>query len=280
MLESILKTASRWPLRRLHRVARCSEPLMRMAYRRHVVDANLKYAFPDADSDTLARGFYAGASQTAVEIVRLLSMDRDELRERVTFEGTQALNEGNAVLLMAHHGNLIWAINALASVIEAPVFTVYKPPHVDAMNDLFLRLADRFGVTLVPANEIRGEVLKRRQVHPVWTLVADQRPGGRDRHSVRFCGRETAFFTGPERLARVMKWPAFYLSCQRIKPGHYHCRVEKIGDPPHDRGAVVESYVAKLQADIDQAPADWLWSHERWRDERRSTSAPGVREHG
>jgi len=239
---------------------------MRAAYRRRVVESNIKYAFPDADTNGLVRGFYAGAAEAAVEIVGQQAMDHAELRERVTFEGAEALNAGNAVLLMAHHGNLVWAVCALATVIEAPVFTVYKPPHVEAMDNLFLNLAARSGVTLVPANEVRREVLKRRQERPVWTLVADQRPGGRDRHTVPFCGRDTAFFAGPERLARAMKWPVYYLSCQRVDRGRYHCRIDSIAEPPHERGAVVESYVAKLQADIDESPADWLWSHNRWRE--------------
>lgn len=265
LLDAILQTTSRWPLDRLHGIARCAQPLVRATYRRRVVEDNIRYAFPHADSVRLVREFYAGASQAAVEVLRLLELAEAELRDRVTFEGAEALDEGNAVLLMAHHGNLIWSICALSTVIAAPVFTVYKPPHVDAMDNLLLRLADRFGLTLVPANEIRQQVLKRRQKRPVWTLVADQRPGGRDRHTVRFCGRDTAFFRGPERLARAMKWPVFYLSCQRTAPGRYHCRIEKLADPPHDRGTVVEAYVARLQKDIDQAPADWLWSHRRWR---------------
>ena len=266
MLGSILETTSQWPLTRLHGGVRVVEPLMRATYRREVVEGNLKQAFPNADTARLVRGFYTGFCQASVEVVRSLGMDASELRERVTFEGAEALDTGNSLLLMAHHGNLIWAITALAGEIAAPVAIAYKPPHTPAVRNHLLAVAARFGVALVPVEDVRREILKRRHERPVWTLVADQRPGGRDCHTVRFCGRDTAFFAGPERLARALKWSVHYLSCQRLGPGRYHCRIEKISDPPHDRGAVVERYVAKLQADIDQAPADWLWSHKRWRE--------------
>ena len=266
MLGSILQVTSRWPLARLHGGMRVVEPLMRASYRRRVVEENLKRAFPDADTAKLVREFYAGFCQASAEVVRSLGMEATELRERVTFEGAEALDKGNALLLMAHHGNLIWAITALAGEIAAPVSIVYKPPHTPAVRSHLMAVAERFGLSLVPVKDLRRAFLKQRQERPVWTLVADQRPGGRDRQTVDFCGRETAFFAGPERLARVLKWPVYYLSCQRRGPGRYHCRIDKIADPPHQRGSVVEAYVAKLQADVDQAPADWLWSHKRWRD--------------
>ena len=266
MLDSILKTTSRWPLTRLHGGVRLVEPLMRATYRRKVVEDNLRRAFPDDDTAGLVREFYSGFCQAWVEVVRSLRMDTAELGERVTFEGAEALDEGNALLLMAHHGNLIWAITALAGEIDAPVAIVYKPPHTPAVREHIMAVGERFGVTLVPVKDMRREFLKRRHERPVWTLVADQRPGGRDRQKVDFCGRQTAFHAGPGRLAMALKWPVYYLSCQRLGPGRYHCRIEQIADPPHDRSSIVERYVAKLQADVNRAPADWLWSHKRWRE--------------
>ena len=81
------------------------------------------------------------------------------------------------------------------------------------------------------------------------------------------CGLRTAFFAGPERIARTFNWPVYYLSCRRVAPARYACSVEKIAEPPYaDVGVVTERYAAKLQADIDDAPEDWLWSHDRWRE--------------
>ncbi len=267
MLDSIIRAASRLPVESLHRLTADLRPLARLTYRRRVVRRNLALAFPDADTAALVDGFYTALAQVCAEVVHSLSMSADELRERVVFEGAQALDGGDAVLLMAHHGNLVWAATALAGAITAPLAVVYKPPHVAALGELLVAIAERFQVTAVPVPEVRRQLLGSRQKHTVWTLVADQRPPRRERQYARLCGRQTAFFTGPGRIARALGWPVYYLSCQRTGAGRYHCRIEKLAEPPYsaDASVVVENYAARLQADIDQAPADWLWSHTRWR---------------
>ena len=269
VLHSLIRSASRLPVERLHHLARhIGEPLANAVYRRPLVLANLARAFPNADATALARGFYAAFAQVCVEVLRAGAMSPAELRERVTFVGADALNAGPALLLMAHHGNLVWAANALALEISAPVSVVYKTPHIAAMRSLLLEIAARFGVDPVAVKDVRRQLVKRRQegLGRVWTLVADQRPG-RDRHYAELCGQRTAFFAGPERIARALRWPVYYLSCQRTAPARYRCVVEKIAEPPYQApGALTERYAAKLQADIDQAPEDWLWSHDRWRE--------------
>ena len=253
------------PLPRLHALAEDVEALARLGYRKKLVAANLTAAFPNANTEALANGFYGGFAQVCVEVVRGLAMDADDLLARVDCEGAAPLGDGNALLLMAHHANMIWAVLALATRIEAPVSIVYKPPHAPAMQQLLLAIAARFDVELVPVKEVRRKLVQRRQRRRVWTLVADQRPG-EDCHYADLCGLRTAFHLGPERMARAFRWPVYYLSCQRAAPGRYSCRVQKIADPPHEQpGAIIDRYAALLQADIDQAPADWLWSHDRWR---------------
>ena len=265
MLESILRTVGRMPLPRLHALAQDVEPLARLAYRRRLVAANLTSAFPNADTVALANAFYCGFAQVCVEVLRAAAMDAEDLFARVECEGAGPLREGNALLLMAHHANMIWAVLGLAGRIDAPLSIVYKPPHAQVMRQLLLAIAARFDVELVPVKDVRKKLVQRRHRNRVWTLVADQRPG-KDRHYADLCGRRTPFFFGPERIARALRWPVYYLSCQRAAPGRYVCRVEKVADPPHDQpGAIIDRYAALLQADIDQAPADWLWSHDRWR---------------
>ena len=273
MLDSIIRTASRLPPARLRGLAEHAvKPIASVAYRRQLVAANLARAFPDAELAPLMEDFYTAFAQVCVEVPWARTMDAAELRERVCFEGAEALNGRQAVLLMAHHGNLVWAATALALHISTPVSVVYKTPHIAAMRQLLTAIAERFGVDAVPVKEVRRHLVKSRQQCRVWTLVADQRPG-KERHYANLCGQRTAFFNGPERIARAMRWPVYYLSCQRLAAARYRCVVDKIAEPPYEcTGVVVERYAEKLQADIDRAPADWLWSHDRWRGE--SISCP------
>ena len=267
LFDAILRTVSRMPVERLHLLAGDLASLAGAGYRPRLVAANLARAFPEADAEALAREFYARFAEEGVEMVRLLAMDKGELLARVRCEGEEALRDGNAVLLMAHRANMIWAACALASRIPAAVSMVYKPPHAPAMRELLLALAKRFDIELVPVKDVRRKLVKKgARRGRLWTLVADQRPG-KDHHHAEFCGQRTRFFLGPERIARALGWPVFYLSSQRTGAGAYLSRVEKIAEPPYKEkvGFIVERYAAKLQADLDDAPADWLWSHDRWR---------------
>ena len=270
MLEPFLRTARRMPLERLHWLAEdLAKPLASVAYRRRMVLANLARAFPEANARALAAQFYAALGQVCVETLKAEAMEAKELRDRVALDGAEALRGGKAVVAMAHHGNLVWAACALALAAGAPVSVVYKTPHVARMRQMIVAIAERFGVDLVPVKEVRARLVHSRHEARIWTIVADQRPG-RSRCHAPLCGRRTAFFTGPERIARALRWPVYYLSCRRAAPGRYRCAVDKIAEPPYreePNGAVMERYAEKLQADIDHAPADWLWSHDRWRGE-------------
>ena len=266
LADTLIRTASQMPLDRLHNLAEdIGEPLARLAYRRQLVQRNLRQALPTTATRPLEQAFYATLAQVVVEVMRCLSMTAAELRERVTIEGAEALNDGPALLLMAHHGNLVWAVAALAGRLRVPLSVVYKPPHIEAIRHALLAIAQRFGIEPVPVKKVRRALMKSRQSTRIWTLVADQRPG-RDCCYATLCGRRTAFFKGPERIARAMNWPVYYLSCQRTAPGRYRCVIERIAAPPYEAfGQVTRCYAEKLQADIDQAPSDWLWSHDRWR---------------
>ena len=268
-----LRIASRLPLAFLYPVGRLLVPLARAAApgRRRVAERNLAAVFPGAELRELTRRFYAAAADVAMESIRLMSIPKAQLNARVRLEGTEALDGGGALLLTAHHGNMLWAVSALADAAPAPVFVVYKEPHGAVLHRMLNAIGDRFDGTLVPLRKARREVLRCRQENGVLVLVADQRPGSAERREVEFCGRRTAFFTGPDRIARALGWPVYYLSCRRTGRGRYLCRVEKLCDPPYEEGntGIVDRYAARLEADVRRAPEDWLWFHKRWRDRNR-----------
>ena len=233
-----------------------------------MAERNLASAFPNAELRALMRRFYAASADLAMESIRLMSIPKAQLAARVRLEGAEALDEGCALVLAAHHGNMLWTVGALADAVPAPVFVVYKPPHGNVLHRMLEAIGARFDGTLVPLREVRRTVLRCRQEGGVLVLVADQQPGSAERREVEFCGRKTAFFTGPDRIGRALGWPVYYLSCQRTGRGHYLCRVEKLAEPPYEgeTAGIVDRYAARLEADIRSAPEDWLWFHKRWRD--------------
>ena len=269
-LFAALHIASRLPLALLYPIGRLLLPLARAAVpsRRRVAERNLAAVFPGAELRLLTRRFYLAAADVAMESVRLMSIPKAQLSARVRLEGAAALDGGGALLLTAHHGNMLWAVSALTEAVSAPLFVVYKEPHGAVLHRMLNAIGDRFQGTLVPLRKTRREVFRCRQESGVLVLVADQQPGAAERREVMFCGRRTAFFAGPDRIGRALGWPVYYLSCRRTGRGRYLCRVEKLCEPPYEEDGVgiVQSYAARLEADILSAPEDWLWFHKRWKD--------------
>ena len=205
-----LRLASRLPLACLYPVGRLLVPLARAALpgRRRTAERNLAAVFPGAAQRPLTRRVYAAAADVAMESVRLMSMPKAELGARVRVEGAEALDGGGALVLTAHHGNMLWAVSALTEAVSAPLFVVYKEPHGAVLHRMLNAIGDRFDGTLVPLGAVRRTVLRCRQEGGVLVLVADQRPGSAERREVAFCGRPTAFFTGPDRIGRALACPA------------------------------------------------------------------------
>ena len=265
-----LRIASRLPLAVLYPIGRLLIPVARVAApsRRRIAERNLAAIFPGAKLRLLTRRFYVAAADVAVESIRLMSIPKAQLGARVHLEGAEVLDGGGALLLAAHHGNMLWAIAALTEAANAPLFVVYKEPHGVVLHRMLNAIAQRFEGTLVPIRKVRREVLRCRHESGVLVLVADQQPGSAERREVMFCGRQTAFFAGPDRIGRALGWPVYYLSCRRTGRGHYLCRVEKLCEPPYEEGnaGIVDRYAARLEADVRRTPEDWLWFHKRWRD--------------
>ena len=102
----------------------------------------------------------------------------------------------------------------------------------------------------------------------VIALVADQvpRPDEEQYWSV-LLGRETAFFTGPEKLARLLKAPLVFAHMQRVRRGYYRVRFDVLTRPPYPgpEGDLMERYIRALEAQIRAAPQDWVWVYKRWK---------------
>jgi KDO2-lipid IV(A) lauroyltransferase len=87
------------------------------------------------------------------------------------------------------------------------------------------------------------------------------------KHWTRFLNRETAFYMGAEEIARVTKYPAFFVGMKRLKRGHYELSLTPLvpGGQRLTTGEFTERYARLCEEQIRAAPADWPWSHKRWK---------------
>ncbi len=248
-------------------------------YRKDLVHGNLARAFPQLDERALQRtirDYYAGFAQMLVEIIKSVHMPPAELRRRVRItnleRAREPLSHGRSVLLVAaHQCNWEWMLLALSLELGFPVDAAYKPLVNAWAEREMMTVRSRFGCRLVPAKDLLADILRRRDVVRAVAMVADQEPTMSERkHWSRFLNRDTAFYMGPEEISRVTGLPVLFVVMRRIARGSYELAFEPLASPEERLapGELTERYVRRVEAQIRAAPADWPWSHKRWKLKR------------
>lgn len=262
-----------------------------LRWRRELARANLRGAFPEKspqEIETLLRQSYRNLGVMIAEAIHGFGARREEMLERVKLENPELplsfVRRGQSVVLLTgHFCNWEWLLSGAAAGLGIPIDAVYKPQRAKAV-DRFLREArGRFGANPIPVKTFLHEVIRRRRDARAYALVADQTPmRHEDKHWTVFLHRDTAFYTGAGKIARILRAPVLFVAMHRTGKGHYRARFELLSEPPYQsesEGAVIEAYARALEAEIRTSPADWLWVHRKWKYPKPAPAAP-VREPG
>lgn len=266
------------PLGALHAFARLFAWLAFrvFAYRATIIRESLAIAFPQMtlrERERIRRDFYRGYGEVMMELVKSATMSGEELDERMRFVGLEQMRERIAagtpvVLLAAHQCNWEWILLGLSRQLGFPVDAAYKPLKNAWADREMLALRSRFGARMIPAERVMRELIARRRLPRLLALVADQEPVASERrHWTRFLNRETAFFMGADVIATSMNYPVFFVAIVRTGLGRYEARFECLAEADESlaSGELVERYARRVERQIHEAPADWPWSHKRWR---------------
>ncbi|CAG1006586.1 Kdo2-lipid IVA lauroyltransferase [Burkholderiales bacterium] len=294
----LLRILALFPLPALHalgwgiyvvafRVVRWRVPLAR---------GNIDAAFPekpDAERRRILRDCYRNLGTTLVEAIWGYGASGEALRRRVRIVNPDVVDRCRAqnrpaILLAGHLCNWEWLLLAAGAHLRIPIDVVYKPLRL-ADVDAYVRDARRrFGANPIPHKSFLYEVMRHGDEARAYALLADQTPLARaPKHWIRFLNRDTAFFLGPERIARFLDATVLYVAMKRVGRGYYDVHLEVIAEPPYGDDAgpeIAESYARLLEASIRESPADWLWIHNKWkypkprddsRHARRARRQPG-----
>ena len=260
-------------------------------YRRGVVNAQLGKCFPELDGAAIRgirRSFYRNFADVMVEIIKALAMSPAEVRSRVTLLGAESVRRHVAagrsvVLVTSHHCNWEWALLSLSLDLGCALDAAYKPLHDAWADRLLLAMRSRFGARMIQAKRLPIHVMRRRKDPRTVAIVADQDPvSSEGRHFTSFFGHETAFYIGPEAIARVLGAPLFYLAVRRTSRGHYEASIEPLvgHDEQLPDGEWINRYAARVEQRIRANPPDWLWSYRRWKVRRAPDGTVTVHRSG
>lgn len=247
-------------------------------YRKDVIYKNLSIAFPNKSMEEkkkIAHQFYRNFTDSFVETIKLLSISDTSFQKRFT-SNVEVLNNlyetGQNVQIMAgHFFNWEYANWGVARYGKYPFIAVYMPLSNPYFNKLILNLRERYGSIMIAATNFRSQFHKyATEGKYALALAADQNPGNPlSAYWVPFFGKLTPFVKGPEKGAKLNNTAQVFVHFYSTKRGYYHLQYEVMTTNPNyfKDGQLTMSYVKILEEKIKLNPANYLWSHKRWKFE-------------
>lgn len=260
------------------------------AYRREVVTVNVARSFPEKKSweirDTV-RGFYRHFGEILAEAVWFGGCRGNAGRlgkQRictVTNPGIldMARDGGGSVMILTSHlgnwellGGIVEFFEGKTSLAADDFIVVYKRLNSKFWNDFIalnrLAVLDGYGGYTESSAVLRRAVSLRKE-RKLFIFPTDQFPyRGAACHEIpSFMNQVTQVMTGGAALASKLGMSVMYLGMNRSGRGAYEmtfteiCRDASLMTPH----AIMTEYYRLLEADIRRDPANYLWSHNRWK---------------
>ena len=248
-----------------------------MGYRKKEVFQNIKNSFPEKSEQEIQqiqRQFFKNFSDYIIETFKAISISENELRVRVQhinqhlFEEVQA-EKKNIILLTGHIFNWEW-INALARIIpQKNCHPVYKKINNKFWEEQVLNIRNKFENISLEINELPRHILKTlSNDETAYMFVADQSPHiSQVDVGITFLNQKTPVYIGYDKLSKL-DLAFIYCDIKKVKRGYYQVNYYRIY-PDNEKFKpleVVLKFHKLLEKTIRKDPANYLWSHKRWKN--------------
>ena len=282
LAESILRLFSRLPLWILYRISDLLFLLVYFVvrYRRKVVRENLSRSFPDRSKQErrlIERRFYRFFCDYAVETIKLLTISEAEMRRRMKVFGCEEMDaeldrQPFCFLMLGHYGNWEW-LSTIALWSKHNCGQLYTPLHNATFDRVFYDMRSRFGTENISKyNALRRILsLKSEGIPSHIGFITDQSPRPNSIHDwITFLHQDTPIFTGAERIGKKVGAAAYFIRVTRPRRGYYECHLERLTSDMREFAdyELTELCMRRLEAEINEVPHLWLWTHRRWKHQR------------
>ncbi len=246
-------------------------------YRRATALAALRRSLPElSEAEVLATldGMYRNLATNLVEILRAEGGVEDQPADFFSYDGEEriaaALARGHgALILLAHYGS--WELLAMFAAQRGyKLHIVAKKFKNVAVNRLWNRLRERYGIKVIYAHNAARPVLRALRENALIGFMLDQhRPRALGKF-VTFFGRPANTSTGLAILSSQAQAPVIPAFIIRRADGGHQIRVLPLIEPPPDREPATvlrytQRYTTIIENEIRAQPAEWLWIHRRWK---------------
>lgn len=279
LIYSLLWLVSKLPFAVLYAISDLACLIVSRCYRTEVVRKNLRSAFPEKSDEELKeieRGFYHQFCDNVVEVVKMMSMSKEKIKKHMTFSGADAIRHGLGenqkfvFVYLSHFGNWEW-VSSLTMHLEPDIkgAQIYHRLYNKAMNHWFYNVRSQYGGENIEMKQTLRRIMQMKKDENKWAIgfISDQQPKWNSiHHFTPFLNHDTAVFTGTEQIARKVDAYVVYGHMTRVKRGFYHMHFETIQAhaAETEENYLTDRYMQMLEADVNEHPEMWLWSHKRW----------------
>ncbi|MCU0325259.1 MAG: lysophospholipid acyltransferase family protein [Spirosomaceae bacterium] len=266
-----------------------------VGYRKKVVRLNLTRSFPEKSHSEIIeieKKFYRNLTDIILETLKCISTTPKDINNCVTLGNFEVVEKykrenKNIIITGGHCGNYEFVCQFVGLSYSSNVFpltpiAVYRKLANPRFEKLFFKFRTKFGSILYPTEESYKAINNQDTHRPfAYFLINDQSAIPERAYFTTFLNQETTFFKGSEMYARKYDMPVVYMSILRKGRGKYHLTFEVIADEPAKtkEGEILEKHARLLEKDIIKDPANWLWSHKRWKYKMVDGEYQGVNYH-
>ncbi len=248
-----------------------------LGYRKEVVMNNLLTAFPEKTEEErkqIMKAFYHNFCDTFLEMIKMFSWDAEEIKKRfacnIDIMNDFIGKEQNVLIVSGHYFNWEMANLGLGALSQMPFVVVYMPIRNKALDKVIYDMRQKTGVILVPATDFQNRVREHTKKQHALILVGDQNPGNPAKaYWTNFFSKPAPFPRGPETGSKRGNTVVIYIDFYKVKRGYYECKLELLTSTPteYKDGELTRLIVDRIEQSIRQRPANYLWSHRRWKHE-------------
>ncbi len=248
-------------------------------YRRKVVRKNIENSFPEkspSEIRSIESKFYLHFTDLVIESVKMFSVSESGLKKRMRSMNSEIFDKyyeqkRNLILASGHYGNWeMWATAGAWHMPHSPM-GVYKPLKNKFWDTVAKKSRGKFGMNLIPVQEASAKFGLMEEPCAL-VLLMDQSPARTKKcYWTTFLNQETPVNFGVEALSKKNDAVVFYGDIQKVKRGYYEVTWSLITDnsTKEEHGMITEKVTARLEKKIRSYPHLWLWTHKRWKRERR-----------
>ena len=242
---------------------------------KRITRINLQLAYPDLSTqqqEIFIKNSLKSQCMTYVESIKCWGMPPEynlALLKNIYGEQhfTEALaNKKGVIVVIAHFG--CWELlNAWLNLYSAPMI-MYKPNKNKGIDRFMLEARQRLNATLVPTDEngVRS-IFKHLKQGGLTVILPDHLPKESGGIYSPFFGQKTLSTTLVSKLASKTQCNVIGLSCIRDEVSGFNVHCSRLSDDilSKDLQTSVDSLNQNLEAMINIAPEQYLWSYKRFR---------------